>query len=50
MNNNERENLKKKITADLELLMKESWDIDVKNKLRELLDNLEKIHLEGYDD
>jgi hypothetical protein len=49
MNINERERLKKHIEADLYLLIEESWDCYVREKLKEALDKLEEINLEGYD-
>ncbi len=50
MNINERENLKKKIEADLLLLAEESWDIEVSSKISLVHSNLINIDLEGYDD
>lgn len=46
----EREHLKKKIEADLELLIAESWDSNVINDLQIIYEDLQSINLEGYDD
>jgi len=50
MNSNERENLKRKIEADLELLAGESWSVFVTEELEKVLSQLKNIRLEGYDD
>jgi len=50
MNYKERENLKKHIEADLKLLAEESWNMNIANKIGNVLKKLEDIQLEGYDD
>ncbi len=50
LNINQRENLKKKIEADLELLRDESWSKEVSDKLEVILKHLREVNLEGYDD
>lgn len=50
MNNAQRENLKAKIEADLELLEKESWNVEVQENLQKVAKQLRTISLEGYDD
>jgi len=50
MNINEREALKARLEADLRLLIAESWHIDVIDRLQDVLNNLQQVRLEGYDD
>lgn len=51
MNINERQRLLKKIIADLEYLIKESWHTDIKEDLGKAIKILEEnSSLEGYDD
>jgi hypothetical protein len=50
MNYKQRENLKRKVEADLQLLIDESWLIDVEDKLKNILEELKQTTLEGYDD
>ena len=46
----DRENLKKKIEADLELLIAKSWNSSVIRQLESVLTILRDISLESYDD
>lgn len=50
MNIKNREHLKKRIEIDLELLISESWSIEVVKDLKKVLNDLKEIYLEGYDD
>lgn len=50
MDSAERENLKRKIEADMMLLYEKSWLTDVKDKLIDILRQFESVMLEGYDD
>jgi hypothetical protein len=50
MDYKERRNLKARIEADLQLLADECWDSEITRKLEEVLEELQSIYLEGYDD
>ncbi len=50
MDYKDREELKKRIEIDLVLLIKYSWNIDIINKLEDILTKLQELNLEGYDD
>lgn len=51
MNLNERKNLMAKIIADLQLLIAESWSVEITQPLEKALLILESNReLEGYDD
>lgn len=50
MDHVQRQALKERVQIDLRLLIHASWQIDVMDALEKVLDDLEKIQLEGYDD
>jgi hypothetical protein len=50
MNIQEREKLKQRIEEDLQILINESWHVNVIENLQQLLNDLKDIWLEGYDD
>ena len=46
----EREELKIDILGDLQMLERNSWDIHVKKQIQDVIDKLESVRLEAYDD